>query len=370
MATDAAGFAIAVAMLCTMVQAPLLPERPAFFVQAPQRGGGKTTLLHMCAHVVFARAASAAAWSEHREERRKAVFAVAIEGHRMVLFDNIPRGAAITCPEIEKLLTSEEITDRVLGESRTGTASARLVVIFTGNNILPAGDMASRSLKIVIDPGRPDPENRAFTHADPIAWVQANRPRLLGALLTIMAGNPTLQRRHDASFQPETRFKTWWTLVGSAVEHAAKLCGQEIHFRDLFAANEEHDDEAAGLAELLSLLSRRFNGEPFTAKQVADVIAPASGFGDDAGPAIQDALVRSTGKGLRFVSAHAVGLRFRSIRRRPALLADDRVWCLDLAHDNREGHHGDPSMWCVMEIDHARSPAREPQGECRWEERL
>jgi hypothetical protein len=188
-----------------MVQSPLLPERPAFMVQAPQRGGGKTTLLHMASQLVFNRRAAATAWSESKEERRKSIFAVALEGHRAVVFDNIPRGTGITCPEIEKLLTAEEITDRVLGESRTGTASARIVVAFTGNNIYPTGDMASRTLCIRLDPGRPDPENRAFRHRDPIAWVQANRARLLGALLTILAGNPTLWRRGEPGFQGSVR---------------------------------------------------------------------------------------------------------------------------------------------------------------------
>lgn len=91
-ATEETGKAVTVALLGTIMHVPLLPERPAFFVTAPQRGGGKTTLLHLLSHVVFGRSASAAARSEQREERRKTMFAVASEGHRMVLFDNIPRG--------------------------------------------------------------------------------------------------------------------------------------------------------------------------------------------------------------------------------------------------------------------------------------
>ena len=138
-----------------------------------------------------------------------------------------------------------------------------------------------------------------FTHAEPIAWVQANRGRLLGALLTIMAGNPTLQHRHDDAFQPETRFKMWWTLVGSAVEHAAKLYEHELHFRDLFAANEEHDDEAAGLVELLNLMGRRFETSRSPPRRWPTSSAAMCGFGDEMGPAIEDVLTRATGKGLR-----------------------------------------------------------------------
>jgi hypothetical protein len=367
-ATDPDGLATTIALLCSMVEAPLLPERPAFMVQAPQRGGGKTTLLHMCSQVVFNRLASAAAWSESKEERRKAIFAVALEGHRAVVFDNIPRGAAITCPEIEKLLTAEEISDRVLGETRTGTASARIIVCFTGNNILPTGDMASRTLPIPIDPGRPDPENRVFRHADPIAWVQANRGRLLGAVLTILAGNPTLRRRHEPGFQPETRFKLWWTLVGSAVEHAARLYGHAVSFREMFARNEVHDEEAAGRAELVALLLRRFGSGPFTAGGVADLISrsraclafePGVDRDQDAdlGSAVLDALVKATGgRGMRQVTGHAIGLRFRSLRKTPVAV-EGQLLCLDLQAD-KSGNES--RLWHITEAQSAR--AADPAG--------
>jgi hypothetical protein len=367
-ATDEDGLATTIALMCSMVESPLLPERPAFMVQAPQRGGGKTTLLHMCSQVVFNRPASAAAWSEHKEERRKAVFAVALEGHRAVVFDNIPRGAAITCPEIEKLLTAEEISDRVLGESRTGTASARIVVAFTGNNIHPAGDMASRTLLIPINPGRPDPENRSFRHADPIAWVQANRARLLGALLTIMAGNPALRRRrHEEDFRAETRFKLWWTLVGSAVEHAARLYGHgKVSFKEMLARNEEHDDEAAGRAELVALLRKRYGTGSFTASEVAALInAEPAGGGDAAAAAfgrdLLDALVKATsGRAMRHVTGHAVGLRFRALRKTPVEI-EGQVLCLDIQADKS----GDESRrWHVTGARGARAP--EPAA--GWEE--
>jgi hypothetical protein len=32
----------------------------------------------------------------------------------------------------------------------------------------------------------------------------------------------------------KTRFKMWWRLIGSAVEHGAKLVGDELDFQTLF----------------------------------------------------------------------------------------------------------------------------------------
>ena len=53
----------------------LLPQRPAFFITAGQRGGGKTTTIHMISMAVLGMPAAAAAWSPSEEERRKALLA-------------------------------------------------------------------------------------------------------------------------------------------------------------------------------------------------------------------------------------------------------------------------------------------------------
>src|SRR5246127_5096286 len=73
-ALDPVGKCVAVLMALTLLQRALLPERPAFFVTAGQRGGGKTTLVHMIMVAVLGRRAAAAGWSESVEERKKALF--------------------------------------------------------------------------------------------------------------------------------------------------------------------------------------------------------------------------------------------------------------------------------------------------------
>ena len=68
-----------------------------------------------------------------------------------------------------------------------------------------------------------------------------------------------------------TRFKMWWRLVGSAVEHAAKLAGHELDFQKLFITQEEDDEESASLADVLEVLVERWPGQ-FTASDVAGMI--------------------------------------------------------------------------------------------------
>jgi hypothetical protein len=174
-ALDPVGKAVAIMLAMTLIERTLLPERPAFFIAAALRGGGKTTLVNMITLAVLGRRASAAAWSYSAEERRKALFSYFRQAVACLVWDNIIRGSAISCPHIEKALTATEISDRVLGGSLFETVSSTTVQIFTGNSITPRGDMASRSMRLALTVDRPDPENRAFVHADPLAWTEANR---------------------------------------------------------------------------------------------------------------------------------------------------------------------------------------------------
>ena len=95
-ALDRVGKAVAIMLAMTLIERALLPERPAFFVTAGQRGGGKTTLVNMITLAALGRRAAAAAWSENGEERKKALFAYLRQGVACLAWDNIARGSAIS----------------------------------------------------------------------------------------------------------------------------------------------------------------------------------------------------------------------------------------------------------------------------------
>ena len=215
-ATDYAGKCIIIAAALTLIERSLLPDRPAFFVTAGRRGGGKTTTLIMLIMAVTGLWPAAAAWSTNEEERRKALMSYFLYGVPYILWDNIARGMQISCPHIEKCCTAAYYSDRKLGVSEMVCTAASTIHFFTGNNIGPRGDLASRSLRIRLDVDRADPENRAFKHPDPIGWTEDNRAEILAALFTILLGNPQLKQPRNA--EGKTRFKMWWRLVGSAVE--------------------------------------------------------------------------------------------------------------------------------------------------------
>jgi hypothetical protein len=268
-ATSYAGKATLVAAALTLIERSLLKERPCFFITAGRRGGGKTTSIIMLITAVTGLRPAASSWSSNEEERRKALLSHFLHGMPYILWDNISRGAQIVCPHIERSCTSEFFKDRRLGVSEIAQAGASTIHIFTGNNIGAKGDLASRSLYTRLDVSRADPENRKFEHPDPIGWTEQHRAEIVAALFTTLLGNPQLKTAHDAPGR--TRFKMWWRLVGSAIEHAAGLAGQDVDFQKLFRAQDEDDEEAASLADMLEILSSRWP-DGFGSKDVAGVI--------------------------------------------------------------------------------------------------
>jgi hypothetical protein len=202
-------------------------------------------------------------------------------GVSYILWDNIPRGARITCPHIERSCTSAYYTDRKLGVSETVATAAGAVHLFTGNNIGAKGDLASRSLTVRLDVDRPDPENRQFKHPDPIGWTEDHRAEILRALYTILLGNPSLDLPRDAEMK--TRYPLWYRGVGSTVEHAARLAapdGEEpVEFAKLFQAQDDEDEDDISLVEALIVMRTKWP-EKFLAKDVCDAIN-AIGFSPD-----------------------------------------------------------------------------------------
>ena len=302
-ALDRVGKCIAIMLAMTLIERPLLPERPAFFVTAGQRGGGKTTLVSMITLAALGRRAAAARWSDNSEERKKALFSYLRQSVACVAWDNIPRGAAISCPHIEAALTASEISDRVLGVSQVETVPSATVQIFTGNSMTPRGDMASRTLMLALSVSRPDPENREFAHADPLAWTHANRPKIVRALYTLLIAGALNRPKQQGA---KTRFKTWWHLVGWPVEYAAGLIGTTVNCTELMRGGEVGDEEASAASAALTIMRGIWGDGAFTAMDVVKAMTL-----EMHSEALAEALGELVGKRLDKPTAHSIGKLFQ-----------------------------------------------------------
>lgn len=309
--TDYAGKCTAIAAALTVIERSLLPDRPAFFVTAGRRGGGKTTLIIMLIKAATGIRPAASAWSSNEEERRKALLSQFIWGVGYILWDNIARGTQISCPHIERSCTSAYYSDRKLGVSEMVATAASAIHFFSGNNIGPRGDLASRSLYIRLAVDRPDPENRKFKHPDPIGWTEDNRAEILRALYTVLLGNPVLKTGHDAP--SKTRFKMWWRVVGSAVEHAAELHATDkaadVDFQKLFLTQEETEDEdSTSLADALDIMAGQWP-DGFHAVEVADRI---NNYLDQVGITLREFLYPGVPQKNFVAGAKSVGKRLKA----------------------------------------------------------
>jgi hypothetical protein len=335
--TDYAGKCTIIAAALTVIERSLLPDRPAFFVTAGRRGGGKTTTLTMLIMAVTGLWPAAAAWSTNEEERRKALMSYFLYGVSYIIWDNIARGTQISCPHIEKSCTAAYYSDRKLGFSEMVCTAASTIHFFTGNNIGPKGDLASRSLHVRLEVDRPDPENRSFKHPDPIGWTNDHRAEILRALYVVLLGNPMLAKPRDAACR--TRFKMWWRLIGSAVEHAAKLSNPEqpIDFQKLFLTQEDDEEEAAALGDALKIMAKLW-GKQQAGFKAADVTETVNSGNND-GLALRGFLFPEAPSG-HIATSKSVSKRLNSHVGEPVRM-DDNILTLRI----QSRAHGTISYW-------------------------
>lgn len=92
------------------------------------------------------------------------------------------------------MLTAEQITDRILGVSKTATVSTRTLFLGSGNNVGPVRDLLRRVLTIHIDLRCATPATMTYKNY-PVDKVRKQRGLYVAAVLTIIlawrrAGSP------------------------------------------------------------------------------------------------------------------------------------------------------------------------------------
>ena len=118
------------------------------------------------------------------EEATKMILSLLLTSPAVIEFDDmdtdwIPHGT------IKRMLTAEQITDRILGVSKTATVSTRTLFLGSGNNVGPIRDLLRRVLTIHIDPRCATPATMTYK-GFPVAKVRQRRGVYVAAVLTII----------------------------------------------------------------------------------------------------------------------------------------------------------------------------------------
>lgn len=173
------------------------------------------------------------------DEIRKAITALAIDGARVVIFDNV---RTVESAALEHAITATRRRDRILGMSRTVNLPQRMTFALTGNNVDLRGDLARRAILIRLDAREERPwERRGFKHPHLLAAVRAQRQIQVEAVITLVhawidSGCP--KPAHAPSFGS---FEAWVDVVGGILDRVG-VGGFLGNLHDLWGRNDESDD--------------------------------------------------------------------------------------------------------------------------------
>jgi hypothetical protein len=192
----------ALAAILTAIVRRSLPRAPAFSFDAPSAGSGKT-LLATCIAELAGGAVAVIPECREEEELRKRLLSSLRAGQPSILLDNVKGQFASSA--LEAFLTDDHYADRVLGLSQMLRLPTNVLVLISGNNFVPRGDLWRRIVTARIDPRAEHAERRSFA-LDARAHCRENRQALIAAALTLLrgfiqAGQPRLTPDRLASFE-------------------------------------------------------------------------------------------------------------------------------------------------------------------------
>lgn len=186
--------AAALSAILTASIRPSLPLAPMFHAKAPQIGAGKSFLCKLITAFASPKYGAPTSFPHDDEECRKLLLAELLRAPAVLEFDNLTSDI-IPHKSLCTTLTSEYLTGRILGVSKTTTVGTRTLFLSSGNNVSPVADMARRCLTITLDPKCETPANKVYKNTSLIQDVLKEREKFVSYALTIIrawivAGRP------------------------------------------------------------------------------------------------------------------------------------------------------------------------------------
>jgi hypothetical protein len=176
------------AALCAMLTAtvrPSLVTAPAFNITASTPGSGKSYLAATITPFAGPGAPMKLSYPTSAEEASKAMLSAFLSAPAAIVFDDM-QGQWQPFGAINRALTSDTITDRILGVSRNATVGTRSLILGTGNNVGPVRDMTRRVVTITLHHKVATPALER-NEGRPAETVAKERGKYVSAALTIIA---------------------------------------------------------------------------------------------------------------------------------------------------------------------------------------
>jgi hypothetical protein len=263
-ATDKAA---ALAAMFTAVVRPSLPHAPGFHVRAPVFGSGKTYLCELIGAFAGPGGNAKVSYPTTSEEATKVVLSLLLTGPAVIEFDDmdtdwIPHGV------IKRMLTAEQITDRILGVSKTATVSTRTLLLGSGNNVGPIRDLLRRVLTIHIDPRCATPATLNYK-GNPVERVRRARGLFVCAVLTIVqawrrAGSPRAEVDNIVTFGGAWSDYCRYPLIWLGYPDPATALLDQVR----------HDPDGDALRGLMTEWYAAFGSTPTTVRKAVSTAHP------------------------------------------------------------------------------------------------
>lgn len=177
--------AAALAAMLTATIRPSLNHAPMIHVRAHMVGSGKSYLCELISAFATPQRGTPTTFPADDEECRKLLLAELLRAPAVIEFDNLTSDL-VAHKSLCTVLTSEFMSGRILGVSKTATVNTRALFLSSGNNVGPVQDMTRRCISIRLDPGCETPAARSFTRPDLVRDVLRERSRYVSAALTIV----------------------------------------------------------------------------------------------------------------------------------------------------------------------------------------
>jgi hypothetical protein len=296
------------ALLTPLARFAFTGPAPLFLVDANVRAAGKGLLLDCISRIISGERFTVATYTSDEDELRKRITSLALAGDRLVLFDNLE--GRFGNATLDAALTAASWEDRVLGVNRMARAPLFVTWYATGNNVAVGADTARRVCHVRLESPEERPEERGdFAHADLLAFVAANRSRLLGAALTIL-------RAYDGAGRPQRELRPWGSFDGWSrlVRGAVVWVGEPDPGETRYLLQEQADVTAEAMSLLLCCWEQMDLGrQGMTAAEVIDRLFKRSPESPPPWHAEMRSAVESlVGRG----DSRALGNKLRSYRRR------------------------------------------------------
>lgn len=241
---------------------PSLTVAPMYHYRAPQIGSGKSFLCQITGAFATPRHGAPTTFPQDDEECRKLLLSELLRAPAVIEFDNLTSDL-IAHKSLCTALTSEFLTGRILGVSKTATVSTRTLFLSSGNNVSPVQDMVRRCITVNLDPACETPASRTFKNPHVLTDLHRERGKYVSAALTII-------RAWIVAGRPKADCK-----VLSGYEEWSDLCRQPLLWLGLTdptesmftAMNDDPDRETLG--RLLESWHGCFGS---TAKMVRDAV--------------------------------------------------------------------------------------------------